>query len=110
MTDRSGDRPGHLHHWDLPIRRPRRVGPALREELNLAFDLDRDVEWQLGETDGALECAPRPGRRLEYQSEKPVDDASVAIEPGRGVDHPKDPGPRAHAVEVADRAIEASED
>ncbi len=57
---------------------------TLRKELDFPFDLNWNVEWQLGHTDGASRVrAPRGTVELENQIREAVDDAWLHIETWR---------------------------
>jgi hypothetical protein len=90
---------------------PCRHGPRSRDDLDLAFDLDRNVERKLGEPDGAAGVSAG-FRSIEFENDigKPVDDAWLLLKARGGVDNAEDTAPGRDAVEVPQRALQAAED
>ena len=84
---------------------------GLRSDLDLAFDLDWNVERQLGHTDRAARvAADLRSEHLEHEIRKTIDDGGLLDEPGCGVDHAKNPRPRRDAIEIPESAAQAAED
>src|SRR5258706_1204411 len=76
-------------------------------QLDFAFDLDRDIERQLGETDRAarMRTALR-AEDLDDEFGEAIDDERLTIAIRRGVDHPEDARPRADTIQIAQRALQ----
>ena len=74
---------------------------ALGNELDFAFDLDRDVEGKLGETDGAAGVGARFGaEKLDDEIGEAVDHDGLPVEAGRRVDHSEHAPPGRDAVDL----------
>lgn len=90
------------------LQRPGQVSPA--PKFHFAFDLDRNVEWQLRKTDRAA-CV-RPDFRAEdihNEVRETVDHNWLPFESGRGVDHAEYAGPGGNPIKIAELALQASE-
>src|SRR4030095_2567069 len=80
-------------------------------QLDLALDLDRNSEGQLGHSYCAsrVRAALRTAR-VDDQVREAVDDGGLAIEARSGIDHAEDPRPRCDAVQRAELALQAAQD
>ena len=80
-------------------------------DLDFAFDFHRDVEGKLGHSDRASRVRTLlASEDLDDELRESVDDRGLAIESRSGIDHAEDARPGGDAIEVAQLALEASED
>ena len=92
----------NLESRDEALASTRPLRPGSHDDLDLALDLDRNVEGKLGESNGAsgVSAGFRP---VEFENEilEPVHDARLLLKTRSRVDHAKDATPGSDAVEVS---------
>src|SRR5437660_8103372 len=76
-------------------------------DLDFRFDLDRNVEWELGHADrGSAMFAGVGSVKLQNQIRAAVDDRGLLRESRRGSDHAEHAQPCPHAIEISQLALQ----
>src|SRR5215469_8261980 len=79
-------------------------------DLNLSLYFHRDVEWQLRHAHRTpTVCTHIRTKHLENEVRKTIHDTRLLVEARRRVHHAEHPRPRCDAIEIPERALQATE-